>query len=106
MLKLKSADEKAALTEGVEVRLEPGVQPIVAEFTRTAEDRGRLELLWETQHFRAEPLPQDSSRPHRAAQETNAFKATVRSEEGRFLAEEMSCLKRWSGSTTTRWSRR
>ena len=91
VLKLKATDEKATLTDGVEVRLEPGVQPLVAEFTRTA-GPARIELLWETQQFRAEPLPQDFL-GHTAAQETNAFKTSVRSEEGRFLVEEMSCLK-------------
>ena len=91
VLKLKAADEKPALTDGVEVRLEPGVQPLVAEFTRTA-PAAQFELLWQSPQFRAEPLHQDFL-GHTTAQETAAFKTSVRADEGRFLMEEMNCLK-------------
>jgi cytochrome c553/cytochrome c551/c552 len=91
VLDLKAMDAKPTLTEGVEVRLEPGVQPLSAEFTRTA-GAARIELLWQAQQFRAEPLHQDFL-GHTAAQETAAFKKSVQSENGRFIAEEMNCLK-------------
>jgi cbb3-type cytochrome oxidase cytochrome c subunit len=81
----------AAWHQSGEVKLEPGVYVFVVEFTRRA-GAGHVELFWEGPQFRAEPLNADFL-GHTAAQETEAFKKDVRAEDGRFLAEEMSCVK-------------
>src|SRR5206468_1402517 len=54
----ESAGEKAALVEGAPVALAAGVWPFVIEFSRPA-GTARLELFWQSESFRREPLPFD-----------------------------------------------
>jgi cbb3-type cytochrome oxidase cytochrome c subunit len=82
---------QAALVEGAEVMLEPGVHPIVAEFTRLP-GVAQVELFWQSPRFRREPLPFDHL-GHVAAQEDAALTAAMRIEQGRFLAEESNCIR-------------
>ncbi len=90
VLAAESKDE-VALKEGPEVRLEAGVLPITAVFTRPSGD-ARLELLWRAKHFREEPLPFDvlGHVPGKAPDRLNTD-AVV--EEGRRLVEEHACMR-------------
>jgi mono/diheme cytochrome c family protein len=82
-------EDAATLKEGPEVRLEAGVQPLVAEFTRLP-GSARVELLWQAGHFRQEPLPYDHV-GHLPNKVPARLEADARSEHGRFLAEEYAC---------------
>jgi mono/diheme cytochrome c family protein len=86
-----AAEEKgaAALKEGPEVRLEPGWQPLVAEFTRLP-GPARVEVFWESKGFRSEPLPHDVLR-HLPARAPARLAADAALDRGRFLVEERNC---------------
>jgi cytochrome c551/c552/mono/diheme cytochrome c family protein len=79
------------LRTGPEVRLEAGLHPLSAEFTRFP-GAARVELFWEGPHFRKEPLPYDHLR-HRPDQEPPGLAGDRLAEHGRFLAEEHACVR-------------
>jgi mono/diheme cytochrome c family protein len=74
---------------GPPLRLEVGVYPLVAEFTRLP-GPARVELFWQAPHIHKEPLPWDAV-GHLPAKVPASFKASLALELGRFLAEEHSC---------------
>jgi mono/diheme cytochrome c family protein len=82
--------EAPALQEGAEVRLEPGWQPLVAEFTRLP-GAARLEVFWESKGFRSEPLPHEPLR-HLPARAPARLAADAAADQGRFLVEERNCF--------------
>jgi cbb3-type cytochrome oxidase cytochrome c subunit len=90
VLSADGKDEQPRLTEGKDVELEPGVQPLQAEYTRPA-GAGRVELFWQSADFLREPLAHEAM-GHLAAQEA-ALAADLLREHGRFLAEENNCVK-------------
>src|SRR5262249_21654171 len=65
--------------------------PLTAEFTRLP-GLARVELLWQSSHFRSEPLPYDHI-GHLPAQEPSRLAACAEAERGRFLAEEHGCTR-------------
>ncbi len=91
VLKAKVGDGRATLVQGPEVMLEAGLQPLEAEFTRLP-GLARVELLWKGPGFREEPLPHDVV-GHLPAEEPAQLKKDLLIEQGRFLAEELSCIK-------------
>jgi cbb3-type cytochrome oxidase cytochrome c subunit len=87
-----AAEEKAdtpTLQKGPEVRLEAGVHPLVAEFTRLP-GSARVLLMWQAPFFHPEPLPHDEV-GHLPARAPARLAADRQLERGRFLAEENSC---------------
>jgi mono/diheme cytochrome c family protein len=80
-----------ALLKGPESRLEAGVHPLVAEFTRLP-GSARLDLFWESSHFRAEPLHHDAL-AHLPAPIPAQLAADRSADLGRFLVEERSCIR-------------
>lgn len=90
VLAAEGKDEAPVLKEGPESRLEAGVHPLVAEFTRLP-GSARLELFWQAPHFRNEPLPYDhlGHLPKRVPVELVNHQ---RGEHGRYLAEERNCV--------------
>jgi len=82
-------EDAASTATGQEMRLEAGIHPLSAKFTRLP-GAARLELFWQGPGFRKEPVPNDylGHLPGKAP----AKLATDRlSERGRFLAEERNC---------------
>src|SRR5436309_6378934 len=59
VLSADGTDEAPAAREGATVRLEAGVVPVVAEFTRLP-GSARVELFWQGPSFRREPLAFDA----------------------------------------------
>jgi mono/diheme cytochrome c family protein len=84
-------EETPALRNGPEVRLEAGVHPLNADFTRLP-GIARLELFWQAPHVRREPLPYDHL-GHLSAQETVKLADGRLAERGRLLAEENNCTR-------------
>jgi cytochrome c551/c552 len=84
-------DEKPALKEGADVQLEAGVHPLVAEFTRLPGE-ARVELFWESKHFRREPLPYDHL-GHLANKTPPRLVQDSLTERGRYLTEESGCVR-------------
>ena len=94
-------DEKAQLKEGVNLRLDAGVVPLVAEFTRPLGE-ARVEVFWKGPGFRLEPLPFDVL-GHLPGEET-PLDHDARLEQGRFLAEEYACVRCHKPATADRIS--
>ncbi len=84
-------DQKPERKEGADLRLDAGVVPLVAEYTRPA-GAARLEVYWQGPGFRLEPLPFDVL-GHLPAQATPQLEHDARLEQGRFLAEEYACVR-------------
>ncbi len=84
-------DAEPALKLGDDVQLEAGVQPLTAEFTRLP-GAACVELSWQTKAFPQEPL-HHASLGHLPEQANAVFKAEHLAEQGRFLAEEASCVQ-------------
>ena len=84
-------DEKPQLKEGADLRLDAGVVPLVAEYTRPA-GVARVEVYWQGPGFRLEPLPFDVL-GHLPAQATPQLEHDARLEQGRFLAEQYACVR-------------
>jgi mono/diheme cytochrome c family protein len=82
-------DATAALKEGPEVRLGPGWQPVVAEFTRLP-GVARVEVFWESKGFRPEPLPFEPLR-HLPARAPARLATDADIDRGRYLVEEHNC---------------
>lgn len=89
-LNIESTAAAPVLQEGPEVRLETGIQPLSAVFTRLP-GIARLELFWQAAHFRKEPLPHDPL-GHLPAQVPVRLAVDLSQERGRFLAEERNCI--------------
>jgi mono/diheme cytochrome c family protein len=86
-----TAGDAPETKEGPEVRLDAGVHPLVAEFTR-APGAAKVEVLWKGPGFRTEPLPVDAvgflpkeAPPQLAAQ--------AKIDQGRYLAQEHACAR-------------
>lgn len=90
VLQAESRDARS-LHQGSEVTLEAGIQPILAEFTRWP-GPARVELFWKGPDFRTEPLPSDAV-GHLPAQAPAQLHADTLVEQGRILAEELSCAR-------------
>jgi cytochrome c553/cytochrome c551/c552/mono/diheme cytochrome c family protein len=84
-------DAKPQLKEGADLRLDAGVVPLVAEYTRPA-GAARVEVFWQGPGFRLEPLPFDVL-GHLPAQATPQLEHDARLEQGRFLAEKYACVR-------------
>lgn len=84
-------DETDAVQRGAELRLEGGVWPLTAEFRRTGA-KARVELLWQAPFFHEEPLPFDQL-GHLPAQEPAPLARDQAAERGRFLVEELNCIR-------------
>ncbi len=82
-------DEKPPRKEGAELRLDSGVQPLIAEYTRPA-GAARVEVYWQGPGFRMEPLPFDHL-GHLPKEAPAALADQAKIEQGRFLAEEHGC---------------
>jgi mono/diheme cytochrome c family protein len=78
-----------AVHESAETRLEAGVLPLSADFTRLP-GVARLELCWQSSQFQMEPMPYDVL-GHLPAQEPARLETDSLAEHGRFLAEERNC---------------
>jgi mono/diheme cytochrome c family protein len=76
--------------DGPAVTLPAGIHELTAEFTRLP-GAARLELSWQAPHFRQEPLPYDMLY-HLPEKAPPRLAADTRSDRGRFLVEEHSCL--------------
>jgi cytochrome c553/cytochrome c551/c552 len=83
-------DEKSQVKEGADLRLDAGVVPLIAEYTRPT-GAARVEVFWKGPGFRLEPLPFDvlGHLPAEAAR----LEHDARLEQGRFLAEERACVR-------------
>jgi cbb3-type cytochrome oxidase cytochrome c subunit len=91
VLAAEVTDERPALKESADVLLEAGVHPLAAEFTRLPGD-ARVELFWESKHFRREPLPYDHL-GHLADKTPARLTADALIERGRYLVEESACVR-------------
>lgn len=80
----------AALKQGPEVQLEPGLHALVGVFERLP-GAARLQVRWQAPFFRNEPLPYQVVR-HLPAQAPARLAVDQQTERGRFLAEEFSCV--------------
>ena len=83
--------DAAKLLTGAAVELEPGIRPFVATLNRT-EKAVRVELRWEGPGFRKEPVPYFFY-GHTVKQRPAEYAATLQKDHGRFLFEEMACVK-------------
>jgi len=83
----------AVLSEvgNAEVQLEGGVQPFEATFTSNGTP-AQVELFWVGPGFVREPLPHQFL-GHLAKERTPAFSQNFEQEQGRFLFEELACIK-------------
>lgn len=82
----------AKLIAGPEVDLAGGIQPFEATLTRTG-DAVRTELIWKGPNFfKPEPVPYFFF-GHLPKQRPAEYTADLAREQGRFLAEELSCTK-------------
>jgi mono/diheme cytochrome c family protein len=91
VLKAEAHEAVGSLNRGAEIPLEAGDYPILAVFQRLP-GLARVEVRWQGPAFREEPLPQDVL-GHRPSETPARFAADSELEHGRFLAEELSCLK-------------
>jgi cbb3-type cytochrome oxidase cytochrome c subunit len=93
-------DEKPQLKEGAGLRLEAGVVPLVAEYTRPS-GAARVEVFWQGPGFRLEPLSFEVL-GHLPAQAPPQLEHDARLEQGRFLAEEYACVRCHRAATSNR----
>jgi mono/diheme cytochrome c family protein len=84
-------EDKPAFKETEEVRLEAGAVQLTVEFTRFP-GIGLIELLWESRHFRQEPLPFDLV-GHLPEKLPARLKTDSLAEQGRYLVEEHACMR-------------
>jgi hypothetical protein len=90
--KMLAAQVKAAQPQrkfGPAIRLEAGVLPLEAEFTRFP-GTARLELFWQAPYFHTEPLPYKFV-GHLPRKVPAGLKTSLAQERGRFVAEEHNC---------------
>jgi len=81
----------AKTVRGREVDLTPGIQPFEAIFRRTGPS-ARVDLHWTGPGFQLEPIPYFFF-GHLRDQRPASFASMVAEEHGRFLVEELSCLR-------------
>jgi mono/diheme cytochrome c family protein len=91
MLAAEVQDLTPVLKEGPETRLEAGVYPLVADFTRFP-GVARLEVMWRARFFATEPLARESL-GHLPAKVPARLATDQLSERGRLLAEERNCVR-------------
>ncbi len=91
MLAHEVTAEKPVLRSGPETHLEAGLYSLTAEFTRLP-GSARVELFWQSPHFRVEPLPYDQV-GHLPDREPARLASDELLERGRFLAEEHGCVR-------------
>src|SRR5439155_16446299 len=77
---------------GQEVALEGGVQRFEATFQRDDGAFAQVELSWQGPGFRMEPLPHQFL-GHLAKERPPQFATDVQLEHGRFLFEELACIR-------------
>ncbi len=78
---------------GKEVQLAAGIQPFSVTLKRTAGEKAvRLELLWQGPQFRLEPIPYFFY-GHLPTQRPVSLTVDQQKEHGRFLFEELSCVR-------------
>lgn len=82
--------DKPAWVEGGEVRLDAGIHELTAEFKRLL-GAAVVELRWQAPFFRPEPIPPEFLGHLQEQARTLARDAFL--ERGRFLAEELSCVR-------------
>lgn len=83
--------QKANTLVDAEVELKPGIQAFTVTLERT--DPGvRVELNWSGPRFRREPIPYFFF-GHTLKQRPASFADDLKREHGRFLFEELSCIK-------------
>ena len=82
---------QAKTIRGQEVELTPGIQPFEATFRRTG-PATRVELHWSGPGFQTEPIPYFFF-GHLGKQRPELFETMVAEEHGRFLVEELSCIR-------------
>ncbi len=85
-----SKGEAKAVT-GKEVELKPGIYPLEVTLTRL-DEAVRLQLRWVGPRFRNEPIPSVFF-GHVPKQRPASFDADLKREHGRYLFEEMACIK-------------
>jgi cbb3-type cytochrome oxidase cytochrome c subunit len=83
--------DKARTVQGRDVELAAGYQPIEVDLARTG-PAVQLELTWDGPGFRPEPIPYFFF-GHLPKQRPASFAADAKLEHGRFLFEELSCVK-------------
>jgi mono/diheme cytochrome c family protein len=83
--------EGSTLQAGPEVQLEAGVHSLHADLTRRA-GSARVELFWQSAHFRTEPLPHDHLF-HLPGRVPAKLATDQLVERGRFLTEENNCAR-------------
>lgn len=88
--------------QGKPVALKAGDHPVLIRYTR-AKDEARLLLTWQSDHFKAEPMPAKAF-GHRDVPPEVA--AQVKVERGRALAEERSCGACHAGAPASLGARR
>lgn len=82
---------EAKLIEGAEVTLPAGIQVFEATLQRTS-PQARVELLWKGPGFRTEPIPYFFF-GHLPKQRPTTFTDDLSREHGRFLVEELACVR-------------
>lgn len=91
VLQTTSAGDAAEKKDGTDAELAAGIQPFEVTLRRTAK-AVRLELFWRGPGFRTEPIPYFFF-GHLPAQRPATFAADLQREHGRFLFEELSCVR-------------
>jgi mono/diheme cytochrome c family protein len=89
VLACEAKDAAPIVHEIAETRLEAGVHPLSADFTRFP-GAAWVQLSWQAPHFRQEPLPYEVL-GHLPGQEPDRLAADTLAEHGRLLAEEHNC---------------
>ncbi len=91
VLNAEVKEERPALKVSADVTLEAGVHAVLAEFTRCPGE-ARVELFWESKHFRREPVPYDHL-GHLANKTPGGLVQNALLERGRYLVEESACVR-------------
>jgi mono/diheme cytochrome c family protein len=88
-----SDDPAGKRVSGPEVTLAAGWQPFVVSFSRRPDaTAARLDLFWQGPGFRPEPIPHQAL-GHLPKQRPTSFAADREQEHGRFLVEELACVR-------------
>lgn len=89
VLRAEVKGDRPQEVEGRTIRLESGLQPLTAEFTRL-HGAARATVSWKAPGVYREPLPHFALR-HLPAKAPRALTTTHLQERGRFLVEELAC---------------
>ena len=86
-----SSKGDAKTMTGKEVELKPGIYPLLVKLTRL-DEAVRFQLRWVGPRFRNEPIPAVFF-GHVPKQRPAGFENDLKREHGRFLFEELACIK-------------